>query len=89
MVNLSALLCGAGGIGGEAAGLRTAVEGNEFVSALTPKQVKAALMADGGDELFAPGPWDISLDSKKQMAALMERKESQAALAACPEMRMV
>jgi hypothetical protein len=52
-----ALLCGAGGIGSEAAALREAVEGKEFLSELTPKQIKTALLADGADELFAPGPW--------------------------------
>lgn len=45
-------------------------------------------MAQGADELFTPGPWDISSDLKKQMAALLERRESQTVLAACPELRM-
>lgn len=83
-----ALLCGAGGIGSEAHALRDAAEGRSFLSELTPAQVKAALIADGADELFAPGPWDISSDSKKQMSALLERRESQTILAACPELRM-
>ena len=41
-----ALLCGAGGIGSEAHKLREAVEGRSFLSALTPAQLKAALLAD-------------------------------------------